>query len=300
MIFLLTCNFYGTKLISDPIWKDPADAEMYVTRRNQHCLHQFLMALRDDFEPVRVQLLHRSPLPTLDTAIFELVRAENRSQIIRSQPSHTVLAAPSSDSSSFQRKQLDRSNTSRLSPKSCNNYYCQHCRRQGHTMDRCWSKKRGNAPTAAVAHTKSDSSQVAPSSVVPFGDASGSNITLSAADFETIVNQVVMSRSGNASTSTLSVLPGTSSPWLFNSTCCNHMTPHPTSPTTSVSSSHYPLIHIADGSFMTIKNIGTINTSSLSVPDAFHMPEFSFNLLSVGQLCELGYKLVFDFFGVYV
>jgi hypothetical protein len=91
--------------VSNPIWKDPADAKMYVTRRNQHRLHQFLMALHDDFEPVCVQLLHRSHLSTLDTAIFELVHAENRSQTIRSQPSHIVLATPSSDSSSFQRKQ---------------------------------------------------------------------------------------------------------------------------------------------------------------------------------------------------
>jgi hypothetical protein len=55
-------------------------------------------------------------------------------------------------------------------------------------MDRCWNKKRSNAPITAVAHTESDSSQVAPSSVVPSGRASGSNITLSAVDFETIVN----------------------------------------------------------------------------------------------------------------
>ena len=51
---------------------------------------------------------------------------------------------------------------------------------------------------------------------------------------------------------------------------------------------------------MTVKNIGTINVLFLSVPKVFHMPELSFNLLSVGQLCELGYKLVFDFSGVHV
>jgi hypothetical protein len=55
-------------------------------------------------------------------------------------------------------------------------------------MDRCCNKKRSNAPTAAVAHTESDSSQVAASLVVPSGHASGSNITLFAADFEIIVN----------------------------------------------------------------------------------------------------------------
>jgi hypothetical protein len=78
------------------------------------------------------------------------------------------------------------------------------------------------------------------------------------------------------------------------------MTPHPTSFSTSAPSPHSSLIRIADGSTMTVKNIGTVNTPSLSVPKVFHGPELSFNLLSVGQLCELGYRLVFYFFGVHV
>jgi hypothetical protein len=83
--FLARMQFLLNQIdVSDPIWNDPTDAEMYVKRRDQHCLHQFLMALRDDFEPIRVQLLHRSPLPTLDTAIFKLVCAETRSQTMRS------------------------------------------------------------------------------------------------------------------------------------------------------------------------------------------------------------------------
>jgi transposase InsO family protein len=304
--FLARMQFLWNQIdVSDPIWKDPTDAEMYVKRRDQHRLHQFLMALRDDFEPVRVQLLHRSPLPTLDTAIFELVRAETRSQTMRSQPSHTVLAAPSSGSSSFQREHYDRSDTSRLPPKSRDNIYCRFCQRRGHTIDKCWRKRRSNVHTAVVAHTESGSSPAAsspaaPSSVASSGQASGSSVILSAADFEAIVNQVVMSRSGNASSSVLSVLPGTSSPWLFDSACCNHMTPHPTSFTTCAPLPHSSLIRTADGSTMNVKNIGTISTHSLSLPEVFHVPELSFNLISVGQLCELGYRLVFDFSGVHV
>ena len=115
--------------VSNPIWKDPTNAEMYVKHRDQHRLHQFLMALRDDFEPVHVQLLHRSPLPTLDTAIFELVRAETIYQTMCSQPSHTVLVVPSSGSSSFQREHYDRSDTPQLPSKSRDNIYCHFCQR---------------------------------------------------------------------------------------------------------------------------------------------------------------------------
>jgi len=46
----------------DPAWKDSTDAQTYAERRDQHRLYQFLMALRDDFELVRGQLLHRSSL----------------------------------------------------------------------------------------------------------------------------------------------------------------------------------------------------------------------------------------------
>jgi hypothetical protein len=42
---------------SDPAWKDPIDAQMYAEHRDQHRLYQLLMALHDDFEPVRGQLL---------------------------------------------------------------------------------------------------------------------------------------------------------------------------------------------------------------------------------------------------
>ena len=101
-------------------------------------------------------------------------------------------------------------------------------------MDRCWSKRRSNAPIAAIAHIDSDSSQVAPS-----GHTLGSNMTLSVVDFKTIVNQIVLSRSGNTSSSILSVLLSTSFLLLFDSAYFNHMTPHPTSFTTFIPSPHY-------------------------------------------------------------
>jgi hypothetical protein len=78
------------------------------------------------------------------------------------------------------------------------------------------------------------------------------------------------------------------------------MTPHPTSFTTCAPLPHSSLIRTADGSTMNVKNIGIISTPSLSLSEVFHVPELSFNLISVGQLCELGYRLVFDFSGVHV
>ena len=53
------------------------------------------MGIPDDFESVRSQLLNRSPLPTVNQAVNDLVREETRLKSHRSsQPHTTVLATP--------------------------------------------------------------------------------------------------------------------------------------------------------------------------------------------------------------
>ena len=95
---------------------------------------------------------------------------------------------------------------------------------------------------------------------------------------------------GKASLSTaLSVLPGKSQTWLFDYTCCNHMTPH-SSLFSKLDPAPHPLnIHIADGSTMHRNSLGFVLTSNLSVPRVFHVLDISYNLCSVRQLAELGY-----------
>jgi hypothetical protein len=140
---------------------------------------------------------------------------------------------------------------------------------------KCWRKAKSSASAAAVITTQSASSLAAP--VTPSSDSTGSAPTLSPADFEAIINQV-LTRSGNASSSALSVLPGKSSSWLFDFVCCNHMTPYASLFTTYAPPSHTSLIHTADDSSMTVQTIGTIHTPSLSVPDVFHVPKLSFGV----------------------
>ena len=69
----------------DPPWDTPNDAMKYVTRRDQMHLYQFLMALHDDYEPVRGQLLHQIPTPSLDAALNELVHEETHLQTLQAQ-----------------------------------------------------------------------------------------------------------------------------------------------------------------------------------------------------------------------
>ena len=99
---------------------------------------------------------------------------------------------------------------------------------------------------------------------------------------------------GNASLSTaLTVLPGKSQTWLFDFVCCNHMTPH-SSLFSKIDPAPHPLnIHIADGSTMHGNSLGFVSTSNLSIPGVFHVSDLSYNLCYVGQLAELGYRLIF-------
>ena len=106
---------------------------------------------------------------------------------------------------------------------------------------------------------------------------------------------------GNASLSTaLSVLLGKSQTWLFDSACCNHMTPHSSLFSKLNPAPHHLNIHIVDGSTIHGNSLHFVSTSNLSVPGVFHVLDLSYNLCSVGQLAELGYRFIFYYSGCIV
>ncbi|XP_028111579.1 uncharacterized protein LOC114309901 [Camellia sinensis] len=80
--------------LSDPPWDCTKDAALFTTYRDQQRLVQFLMDLTPRFEPVRASLLHRTPLPTLEQAISELLSEETRFGTLHPHPVDSVLATP--------------------------------------------------------------------------------------------------------------------------------------------------------------------------------------------------------------
>ena len=131
--------------------------------------------------------------------------------------------------------------------------------------------------------------------------SSGSTFTISKDDLVNIIANVIH-MVGNASySSSLSTLYGMSpSSWLMDSACCNHMTPH-SSLFSELQPAPHPLnIRTANGSTMSGHNIGSVSTSNLSVSGVFNVPDLSYNLFSVGQLAELGYRIIFDYSGCIV
>ena len=107
---------------------------------------------------------------------------------------------------------------------------------------------------------------------------------------------------GNASySSSLSALSSMSpTSWLMDSACCNHMAPHSCLFSELKLTPHPLNIRTTNGSTMSGHNIGSVSTSNLSIPRVFNVPELSYNLFSVGQLVELGYRIIFDYSGCIV
>ena len=131
--------------------------------------------------------------------------------------------------------------------------------------------------------------------------SSGSTFTISRDDLINIIANVIH-MIGNASYfSSLSTLFGMSpSSWLMDSACYNHMTPHSSLFSEPKPAPHPLNIRTANGSTMSSHNIGSFSISNLSVPRVFNVPDLSYNLFSVGQLTELGYCIIFDYFGCIV
>ena len=71
------------------------DIEHFVKYRDHRKFMHFMMGLHEDFKPTRASLLSRSPTPSLDVAVKELISEENRWPTYHMSSSYHVLATPS-------------------------------------------------------------------------------------------------------------------------------------------------------------------------------------------------------------
>jgi hypothetical protein len=245
------------------------------------------MGVLDDFESVHSQLLNRSPLPTVNQAVNDLVREETRLKSHRSsQPHTTVLATPVSVDPTVTAP--PKGHDKRRSNKKNSHLICAFYKHRGHTIDQCNMRARILQRSAALTASES----VPSSDAAPFDPVSLTTPTYSIADLQALFNQVQVP-SSSASNPALSVTPGISSKWFLDSACCNHMTDNP-----HLTSAHtppiLPTITTADSSAMTVSHVGSISTPNLSVFDVFCVPKLHLNLLSVGQITKLGLNLFFS------
>ncbi|KAL0539908.1 hypothetical protein IC582_024129 [Cucumis melo] len=253
-------------------------------------LIKVLMGLRPEYESVRAALLHRNPLPSLDAAVQEILFEEKRLGIVSSLHSDVALATTHLRQAN---ETIFCKNCKLHGHKfaNCPTIECRYCHKRGHILDNCPTRPPrppGHSHKPKFSHKAGSSSVVA---------AATSDITepssLQLTDLHDLLKQVISSQS-----TALAVTPGTS--WLLDSACCNHMTSD-----ISLLSSHIPVqslppIHSADGNSMSISHIGTVNTPTIKLSNTYHVPNLTFNLASVGQLCDLGLTIIFSSHGCQV
>ena len=109
------------------------------------------MSLRKDFGPIRGQLLNRSPTPSLDTAMNELVREKARLATLQAQNKLNVLATTPSAPPIEQPLQSGDSSSSSNRRKQTKKKFCNYCKRPSHTIE-TWYRR--NKSIAAIANTE--------------------------------------------------------------------------------------------------------------------------------------------------
>ena len=80
---------------ADPPLVCSKDIELFVKYRDRRKFMHFMMGLREDFEPTRASLLSRSPTPSFDATVKELISEENHRPTHHMLSSDHVLATPS-------------------------------------------------------------------------------------------------------------------------------------------------------------------------------------------------------------
>jgi hypothetical protein len=196
-----------------------------------------------------------------------------------------VLATPASVDSTITAS--PRGHDKRRSNQKNSHLIYAFCKNRGHTIDRCNMRARILQRSAALTASRS----VPSSDAASFDPVSLTTPTYSIADLQALFSQI-QPPSSSASNPALSVTPGISFEWFLDSACCNHMTDNPHL-TSAYTPPVLPTITTVDGSVMTVSHIGSISTPNLSVSDVFCVLKLYLNILSVGQLTELGLNLFF-------
>ncbi|XP_031287560.1 uncharacterized protein LOC116146289 [Pistacia vera] len=163
---------------ADPQLKCSNDIALFATHRDRRKFMHFMMPLCEDFESTRASLLHRTPLPTLETAVAELIFEENHHSTMKMQtPDSVVAAIPQTIFGSSPASGHFPSQSSKI-------VFYKYCKHPSHSVTECQklqNKNQSRAPLLQVA-------VVAP--IAPFAaEPSSVSITLTTIDIETLIHQ---------------------------------------------------------------------------------------------------------------
>ena len=77
--------------------------------------------------------------------------------------------------------------------------------------------------------------------------------------------------------------------------CSNYITSNLSIFFSKSSESSFPDIYTVNGFFMIVDHVGHVSTSTMSLPHTYYVRKLALNIVSVGQLCDLGLIVLFSF-----
>jgi hypothetical protein len=266
----------------------------------------FLTQLRDEFEPLRAQLLARRPYVSLMDAL-----AEVRNEVVRLRDagllqSAIVLAAHSSVSRSSSARptaSVPLTSPPVVPPAARGGLHCAHCGRDGHVDTFCYRKKKAQARCSSqgTGGTGSGGSERS------FAGSETQEIhmllrQLAASTSPGAAGTVTQSSTfiGSATASQSFTLGPPTAPSTGTYSCyldsgaSFHMPPYSAHLSSLRPSTRYCIVHTVEGSPLSVAGQDTLSSDSFHVPDVSLVPDLTVQLMSAGQIADHDCRVILD------
>jgi Integrase core domain/gag-polypeptide of LTR copia-type len=145
---LAKCKKAGNQSVTDHLgkmtkqWEElrlyrPVSAQVndYIQREEQDRIFLYLASLGPEFEEARRSILLRPELPSFSMVCSIIQNEEDRSRVMETE--HKV-TSESIENSALNIVSNNRDHLNLGRGKGNSKYYCNHCRRDGHSRERCW------------------------------------------------------------------------------------------------------------------------------------------------------------------
>ncbi|KAL8170217.1 hypothetical protein V2J09_022021 [Rumex salicifolius] len=262
---------------------------------------QFMVGLNDVYNSVRTNILMRKPVPSLGE-VYHMVLEDEKHRELHSTSSigsdSTALNASGAGRSWTSNSRGGRGGRGNSDRRSM--FFCDHCKTQGHTIDRCFKlhgyppSKTDNRSTkpAPPFSGNSDASTSGQVHVSPLSDPAPQ---LTKDQYEQLMALLgksdiadSVSKTGMMAGNILSLSANNSSmQWIIDSGATHHITPYASLIIAACPLLKPEYITMPDGSTTEITHTGSVSLSpQIVLHRVLLVPKFAFNLLSVPQLAR--------------
>jgi predicted aspartyl protease len=264
-----TIKEYANKLISIANKVRLLGSELSDSR----IVQKILVTVPERFEATITSLENTKDMLKLTVAeLVNAMQAQEQRRMIRSEGSveGALQAKLKNYNGGRNEKRNQSSNTSLFSP-------CPYCKKNNHTPDRCWWRpdvkchkcgQLGHVERICKAQHQGEAKAV---------------------EDQTLEEQLFVASCFATNT--------TRESWLIDSGCTNHMT-YDRELFNDLDETTISKVRIGNGALIEVKGKGTVAIESLSglklISDVLYVPKINQNLLSVTQLLENGYKVLFE------